>query len=234
MRIPTRTTRSDAVVALHDLVRDAPDRAADLVGCEDSGRSRLGLGNKNPSATTEEGTQSTRVCSYGPTPLMCQRQFSFAASQDRLKGPCRISSALAEWYHERDELDKALRDYHRRRILSEPLSSGSVVGVPVAEYQRVASASEVPAGEMTIVEVDGEEIAIANVDGEFVAFQNSCTHRGGPLGEGMLLDDCASSARSTAASSTSAPARSSRNLRQSRSRPTPCRSTATTSASRLS
>ncbi len=40
---------------------------------------------------------------------------------------------------------------------------------------------------MTIVEVNGEEVAIANVDGEFFAFQNACTHREGPLGEGLLL-----------------------------------------------
>ncbi len=52
----------------------------------------------------------------------------------------------------------------------------------MAEFVRVAAASEIPPGEMTIVEVDGQEIAIANLNGEFVAFQNECTHRGGPLG----------------------------------------------------
>ena len=59
----------------------------------------------------------------------------------------------------------------------------------MADYQRVASASEIPEGEMTVVEVNGEEVAIANLgSGEFVCFNNSCTHRGGPLGEGLLLD----------------------------------------------
>jgi nitrite reductase/ring-hydroxylating ferredoxin subunit len=57
------------------------------------------------------------------------------------------------------------------------------------DFKKVASASEIPAGEMTIVEVDGEEVAIANVDGEFFAFSNTCTHRGGPLGEGILTGD---------------------------------------------
>jgi nitrite reductase/ring-hydroxylating ferredoxin subunit len=57
------------------------------------------------------------------------------------------------------------------------------------EFVRVASASEIPPGEMLIVEVDGEEVAIANVDGEFCAFQNACTHRAGPLGEGILTGD---------------------------------------------
>jgi len=57
------------------------------------------------------------------------------------------------------------------------------------EFVKVASASEVPPGEMIVVEVEGEEIAIANVGGEFVAFQNTCTHRGGPLGEGILTGE---------------------------------------------
>ncbi len=33
---------------------------------------------------------------------------------------------------------------------------------------------------------EGAAIVIANLEGEFVAFQNECTHRGGPLGEGLL------------------------------------------------
>ena len=59
----------------------------------------------------------------------------------------------------------------------------------MGEFVRVAAASDIPPGEMAIVEVDGLEIAVANVDGEFVAFQNECTHRGGPLGEGILMGD---------------------------------------------
>jgi nitrite reductase/ring-hydroxylating ferredoxin subunit len=57
------------------------------------------------------------------------------------------------------------------------------------EFVRVASAMDIPPGEMLIVEVGGEEIAIANLDGDFVAFQNACTHRQGPLGEGILTAD---------------------------------------------
>jgi nitrite reductase/ring-hydroxylating ferredoxin subunit len=60
----------------------------------------------------------------------------------------------------------------------------------MAEFQRVASTGDIPPGEMMVVEVDEQEIAIANCDGEFFAFSNTCTHRGGPLGEGLLLDGC--------------------------------------------
>jgi len=54
---------------------------------------------------------------------------------------------------------------------------------------RVAGRGDVPAGEMLIVEIEGEEIVLANVDGQIYAFGNGCTHRGGPLGEGLLEGD---------------------------------------------
>ncbi len=56
------------------------------------------------------------------------------------------------------------------------------------EFVRVASASEVPPGEMKIVEVNDKEVVIANVDGKIVCFSNECTHRQGPMGEGVLED----------------------------------------------
>jgi len=55
------------------------------------------------------------------------------------------------------------------------------------EFVPIASTNDIPPGEMTVVDVNGTEIAIANIDGEYCAFTNSCTHRGGPLGEGLLL-----------------------------------------------
>jgi len=57
------------------------------------------------------------------------------------------------------------------------------------EFVRVASASEVPPGEMKVVEANGKEVVIANVDGKIVCFSNACTHHGGPMGEGILEDD---------------------------------------------
>jgi len=59
----------------------------------------------------------------------------------------------------------------------------------MGEFQRIASVGDVPPGEMIVVEVGGEEIAIANIGGEICAFSNACTHRGGPLGEGILAGE---------------------------------------------
>jgi nitrite reductase/ring-hydroxylating ferredoxin subunit len=56
----------------------------------------------------------------------------------------------------------------------------------MAEFVRVASLSDVPAGEMLTVQMDGEDVVLANVDGAIYAFGGECTHRGGPLGEGLL------------------------------------------------
>jgi nitrite reductase/ring-hydroxylating ferredoxin subunit len=58
------------------------------------------------------------------------------------------------------------------------------------EFVTVASTNDIPPGEMMVVDVNGTEIAIANCDGEYFAINNSCTHRGGPLGEGLMLPGC--------------------------------------------
>ena len=56
----------------------------------------------------------------------------------------------------------------------------------MSDFVRVAGRGDVAAGEMLIVDVEGDEIVLANVGGEIHAFGNECTHRGGPLGEGIL------------------------------------------------
>ncbi len=51
---------------------------------------------------------------------------------------------------------------------------------------KVAKTSEIPAGSGKVVEVGGRAIAVFNCDGTFYAIDNTCKHRGGPLGEGTL------------------------------------------------
>lgn len=51
---------------------------------------------------------------------------------------------------------------------------------------RVATAREIPPGEGRVFEAAGKTLAIFNVEGRFYAIDNSCAHRGGPLGEGEL------------------------------------------------
>jgi nitrite reductase (NADH) small subunit len=54
------------------------------------------------------------------------------------------------------------------------------------EKIKVASAADVPPGEARVVEAAGKPIALVNAEGTFYAMDNTCLHRGGPLGEGDL------------------------------------------------
>jgi len=54
------------------------------------------------------------------------------------------------------------------------------------EFKKVAKTEDIPAGQASMVEVDGKEIALFNVGGSFHAVDNICTHVGGPLCEGEI------------------------------------------------
>ena len=51
---------------------------------------------------------------------------------------------------------------------------------------KIAVAADLPPGEARVVEAAGKPIALVNADGEFYAVDNTCLHRGGPVGEGEL------------------------------------------------
>jgi len=55
-------------------------------------------------------------------------------------------------------------------------------------YTRVADVSEVPDPGTLLVEVDGEVVALFHVEGRFYAIDDVCTHDGGPLVDGELVD----------------------------------------------
>lgn len=51
---------------------------------------------------------------------------------------------------------------------------------------KVARLDEMPPGTVREFQADGRMIALSNVEGELYAMDNSCLHRGGPLGQGPL------------------------------------------------
>jgi nitrite reductase (NADH) small subunit len=53
-------------------------------------------------------------------------------------------------------------------------------------FVLVANIADVPLGTVHEIQVAGKAVALANVDGKFFAINNTCLHRGGPLGEGSL------------------------------------------------
>jgi 3-phenylpropionate/trans-cinnamate dioxygenase ferredoxin subunit len=53
----------------------------------------------------------------------------------------------------------------------------------------VAKSTDTPPGTITVHEVDGKRIALCNVNGRFYAIDDVCTHDGGPLDQGELVDN---------------------------------------------
>ncbi len=56
----------------------------------------------------------------------------------------------------------------------------------MSELIKVAALGDVPSGTCRHVDVGDEAVAVFNVNGTIYALNGTCTHRGGPLGEGEL------------------------------------------------
>jgi 3-phenylpropionate/trans-cinnamate dioxygenase ferredoxin subunit len=57
-------------------------------------------------------------------------------------------------------------------------------------YVKVATLDELPEGGRKLVEIEDIRIALFNCDGHIYAIEDVCTHDGGPLVEGDLLEGC--------------------------------------------
>jgi nitrite reductase (NADH) small subunit/3-phenylpropionate/trans-cinnamate dioxygenase ferredoxin subunit len=53
-------------------------------------------------------------------------------------------------------------------------------------FVKAIEAAQLAPGQCTEVSIEGKPVALYNVDGRFHATTNTCLHRGGPLGQGML------------------------------------------------
>jgi nitrite reductase/ring-hydroxylating ferredoxin subunit len=53
-------------------------------------------------------------------------------------------------------------------------------------FIKIANKRDVPEGTGIAVEIEGKAIALFNCEGTYHAIDNTCKHRGGPLGEGSL------------------------------------------------
>jgi nitrite reductase (NADH) small subunit len=56
----------------------------------------------------------------------------------------------------------------------------------MSEFVLAIAASDLTPGKCMEARVGGKAVALFNVDGVFHALSNTCVHRGGPLGQGML------------------------------------------------
>src|SRR5208337_4332083 len=53
-------------------------------------------------------------------------------------------------------------------------------------FLRTVKVAELPPGSIRELQVEGRAVAVANVGGKIYAINNTCLHRGGPLGQGLL------------------------------------------------
>lgn len=60
----------------------------------------------------------------------------------------------------------------------------------MSEFIKVATVEEIPLGGSKLVEVDYVRIALFNLEGTLYAIEDVCTHDGGPLVEGEVLEGC--------------------------------------------
>lgn len=58
----------------------------------------------------------------------------------------------------------------------------------MSELVKIATVDEVPVNDKKLVEIDGVRIALFNLDGAFYAIEDVCTHDGGPLVEGEIVN----------------------------------------------
>ena len=54
----------------------------------------------------------------------------------------------------------------------------------MGEFFKAAKQQDIEEGKGIVTDCQGKPVAIFKVGGEFYAIQNTCPHRGGPLGEG--------------------------------------------------
>src|ERR1700730_18507175 len=56
------------------------------------------------------------------------------------------------------------------------------------EFVKIGNKSEIPEGQVKVYTAAGKRIAVCNIEGTCFAVADLCTHDGGPLGEGELVD----------------------------------------------
>ena len=59
----------------------------------------------------------------------------------------------------------------------------------MSKLVKIAETKDVAPGTGKVVDAEGRSIALFNVAGTFHAIDNTCTHEGGPLGEGALVGE---------------------------------------------
>lgn len=57
-----------------------------------------------------------------------------------------------------------------------------------SRFTRVCGADDIDEGSTKVFDLDGVSVLVARLGGEFFAIENICSHDGGDLGEGDIVD----------------------------------------------
>lgn len=60
----------------------------------------------------------------------------------------------------------------------------------MSKFVKVATVEEIPLGGSKLVEIGMARIALFNLEGEIHAIEDVCTHDGGPLVDGEVINGC--------------------------------------------
>jgi 3-phenylpropionate/trans-cinnamate dioxygenase ferredoxin subunit len=60
----------------------------------------------------------------------------------------------------------------------------------MGNFLKVATLAEIPPGKSKLVEIEDVRVALFNLEGQVYAIEDVCTHDGGPLVEGLILNQC--------------------------------------------
>ena len=60
----------------------------------------------------------------------------------------------------------------------------------MSDFIKVAKTDEIAVNSSKLVEIDDMRIAIFNLEGTYYAIEDVCTHDGGPLVEGEIVNGC--------------------------------------------
>ena len=63
-------------------------------------------------------------------------------------------------------------------------------GAPADGFVQVATLDQVPEASSHLVVIEETRIALFNLNGEIYAIEDVCTHDGGPLVEGTIVNNC--------------------------------------------
>lgn len=58
----------------------------------------------------------------------------------------------------------------------------------MSEFIKVATVDQIPVGGSKLVEIEEIRVALFNLNGEIYAIEDVCTHDGGPLVEGTVVN----------------------------------------------